>query len=48
MTIKPKEIREMKMEDIDNKIAELQMELMKLRLQSKIGTLKKYVIYKKY
>ncbi|MUN28553.1 50S ribosomal protein L29 [Sulfuracidifex metallicus] len=40
MTIKPKEIREMKMEDIDNKIAELQMELMKLRLQSKIGTLK--------
>ncbi len=40
MTMKTKEIREMEIEEIDKKIGELRMELMKLRLQSKIGTLK--------
>ncbi|BBG24395.1 50S ribosomal protein L29 [Sulfuracidifex tepidarius] len=40
MTLKAKEIEKMEIEEIDKKINELQMELLKLRLQSKIGTLK--------
>lgn len=40
MTLKSKEIEKMEIDEIDKKISELQVELLKLRLQSKIGTLK--------